>query len=123
MNDWPNYLIRTDFTEMGEVLAKVQVGEMDIINARLISTILSEYGPEAERSLWNTQPDLNEFSLFGAEVKYNGPNTQSMPTFSTFKYALCICFPERSVAPVGRLYLCWNDPVVEEPTETTAGEE
>jgi hypothetical protein len=62
MNDWPNYLIRTDFTEMGEVLAKVQVGEMDIINARLISTILSEYGPEAERSLWNTQPDLNELT-------------------------------------------------------------
>lgn len=118
MNDWPNYLIRTDFTEMGDQLATVQVGEMDIINARLISAVLSAYGPEAERSLWNTQPDLNEFSLFGAEVKYNGLNKQSLPTFSTFKYALCISFPERSVAPCGRLYLCWNDPV-----ETTVGEE
>lgn len=112
MNDWPNYLIRTDFTEMGSLLGQVQLGEMDIINQRLISTVLSAYGPEAERNLWNTQADLYEYSLTGAEVLYNGLNNHSLPTFSIFKYALCISFPERSVAPCGRLYLCWNDPAV-----------
>jgi hypothetical protein len=123
MNDWPNYLIRTDFTGIGDQLAKIQLGEMDIINARLVTTALSTYGPEAERSLWNTQPDSNEFSLLGAEVLFNGLNKHSLPTFSIFKYALCISFPARSVAPCGRFYLCWNDPVVEVPAETTDSEE
>lgn len=112
MNDWPNYLIRTDFTEVGESLAKIQRGEMDIINQKIVLGILSTYGPEAERELWNTDVDSTEFSLQGADVVYNGLNNHNMPTFSTFKYALCLSFPARSVAPRGRLYLCWNDPAV-----------
>ncbi|MNE64078.1 hypothetical protein D3C80_1594650 [compost metagenome] len=108
---------------MGELLAEVQVGECDIRNMQLLSSVLANYGPEADRAKWNTQADLREYSLFGVEVLYNGLNSQSLPTFSTFKYALCVSFPAISEAPCGRVYLCWNDPVAEEPAEPATGEE
>jgi len=123
MNDWPNYLLRADFTEMGELLAGIQLGQCDIRNMQLLSSVLANYGPEEDRSKWNAQADLREYSTFGVEVVYNGLNNQSLPTFSIFKYALCVKFPEGSVAPCGRLYLCWNDPAVEESAEPAASEE
>lgn len=123
MNDWPNYLIRQDFTEMGELLAEVPLGLLDESNQRFIASIFASYGPVADQEKWNLEESVNEFSLNGVEVLFNGLNGRDLPTFSTFKYALCLSFPERSTAPIGCLYLCWHDPVVDEPTTTTDGEE
>lgn len=123
MNDWPNYLIRQDFTEMAGFLEDIPVGPLDESNQRLVASILSEYGPVAEQQKWNLEESVNEFSLNGAEVLYNGFNSPNFPTFSVFKHTLCLSFPERSTAPVGRLHLCWNDPAVEESAETNPTEE
>ena len=123
MSDWLNYLIRQDFTEIGELLEDIPVGPLDEANQRFLASALSEYGPVADKDKWNLEESVFEFSLFGAEVTYNGRNSQSLPTLSLFKNTLCVVFSERSQGPVGRLYLCWNDVAVEAPAETAPSEE
>ena len=123
MDNWLNYLIRQDFTEMGELLQDIPVGPLDESNQRFLASALSEYGPVADKDKWNLEEAVTEFSLFGAEVSYNGLNNTSLPTLSLFKRTLCLTFSERSTAPVGRLYLCWHEPVVEAPAETAPSEE
>jgi hypothetical protein len=123
MDNWLNYLIRQDFTEMGELLEAIPLGPLDESNQRFIASCLAEYGPEEGKDKWNLEEAIFEFSLFGTEVTYNGLNSTSLPTLSLFKRTLCLTFPERSTAPVGRLYLCWNEPAVEAPAETDSVEE
>lgn len=123
MDNWLNYLIRQDFTEMGELLQDIPLGLLDESNQRFLASALAEYGPAEDKDKWNLEESVFEFSLFGAEVTYNGPNSNSLPTLSLFKHTLCLTFSERSTAPVGRLYLCWHDPVVEAPAETDPVEE
>jgi len=120
MQDWPNYLIRADFTELGELMHDVPVGVLNEPDQRLIAQILAECGPQDDKAKWNLNEQDVEYSLNGAEVVYNELNHPNLPTFSHYKYALGLRFPERSVAPVGTIYLCWNDPAVEEdPVEET----
>lgn len=123
MDNWLNYLIRQDFTDMGELLEEIPLGPLDENNQRFVASCLAEYGPVADKDKWNLEESISEFSLFGAEVTYNGPNSTSLPTFSIFKHTLCLVFPARSTAPVGRLFLCWNDAPVEAPAETDPVEE
>lgn len=123
MNDWPNLLIRQDFTEVGEMLADVPLGVLNESSMRLVSSVLAEYGPESVQDKWNLDEASNEFSLNGAEVVFNDRNHPDLPTFSFFKYALGVRFPERSIGPVGVIYMCWKEPVVVTPEEPTPAEE
>lgn len=123
MFDWPNYLIRQDFTEIGELLVDIPLGVLNESDRRLVSSVLAEYGPEADAAKWNLEEASNEFSLHGAEIVFNGRNHPDLPTFSFFKYALGVRFPERSTGPIGVIYICWKDPVVETPVEPTPAEE
>ena len=115
MQDWSNYLIRQDFTELGIMLHDVPLGPLNEADQRLLAQILAETGPQADSGKWNMDEHGTEYCLNGAEVVYNDLNGRSLPTFSTFKYTLGLCFPERSTGPVGTLYLCWHDPVETEP--------
>lgn len=115
MTDWPNYLIRSDFTKYADRLEAIPLGVVDENSARTLASVLAEYGSEEDRSKWNLTEGVTEFSLYGAVVSINGLNSRSYPTFSFYRYTLAVDFPEASTAPVGRLHLCWNDPVAEEP--------
>jgi hypothetical protein len=117
MQDWPNYLIRQDFTELGIMLRDIPLGPLNEADQRLVAQILSESGPTTDAGKWNMDEHATEYSLNGAEVVYNELNHRDLPTFSTYKYALGLRFPERSTGPVGTLYFCWHDPVVEAPAE------
>jgi hypothetical protein len=119
MNDWPNYLIRQDFTEPGEVLSVIPLGLLNEADQRLMTQVLSEHAPQVDKDKWNMDEHGTEYSLNGAEVIYNGLNHRDLPTFSTYKYALGLRFPERSTAPVGTIFLCWHEPVEEEPVAET----
>lgn len=123
MQDWPNYLIRQDFTELGVMLHDIPLGPLSEADQRLVAQILSESGPQADKDKWNMDEHGTEYCLNGAEVVYNELNHRDLPTFSTYQYALGLSFPERSIGPVGVLYLCWHDPVVEEPTDPIPAEE
>lgn len=115
MQDWPNYLVRQDFTELGIMLHDVPLGPLNEADQRLLAQILSESGPQGDAGKWNMDEGGTEYCLNGAEVVYNELNNRNLPTFSTFKHALGVRFPERSTGPVGTLYFCWNDPAVTEP--------
>lgn len=110
MSDWPNYLIRTDFTARGAQLAQIPLGPLDDSDQRFIAAVLADDTDPANKDKWNLDPASTEFSLNGVEVVFNGLNKQSLPTFSFFKYALGLKFPERSTAPVGSIYMCWYEP-------------
>lgn len=130
MSDWPNYLIRQDFTARGNALASIPTGVLDENGQRLLAAILTEVGVQEDKDKWNLDPASLEYSLVGAEVVYNGPNKYILPTFSFFKNALGLKFPAHSVAPTGAIYLCWYDatddlpghvtpePPLDEPVET-----
>lgn len=118
MQDWPNYLIRQDFTELGIMLHDIPLGPLCEADQRLVAQILSESAPQVDKDKWNMDEHGTEYSLNGAEVVFNDLNHRNLPTFSTYQYALGLSFPERSTGPVGTIYLCWHDPVVEVPDET-----
>lgn len=122
MIDWLNFLVRVDFTDIGEMFEEIPLGLLDDNNQRLMASILDSYGPAEAAGKWNMDPLAEEYSLNGAEIVFHAENHRDLPTFSTYKYALGVRFPERSVGPVGILYLCWNDPKVEEPTDPVAEE-
>lgn len=119
MQDWLNYLIRQDFTEPGEILREIPLGPLSEPDQRLFAQILSEHAPAADKDKWNMDEHGKEFCLNGAEVVFNDVNNPNLPTFSFFKYALGLRFPERSEGPVGTIYLCWHEPAVEEPADDT----
>lgn len=121
MSDWPNYLIRQDFTARGKDLAKIPVGLLDEGGQRMISAILSENGIAEDKDKWSISADSTDYSLNGVEVVYNGVNKYSLPTFSFFKYALGLKFPARSTGPTGYVYLCWYEPSDEEVDITPPG--
>jgi len=114
--DWRNYLLRNDFTEHADLLSAIPEGELNESGQRAIAAALNASGPMAQQKMWNQTEMTAEYSLNGAVVLYNGLNDREFATLSLFKYALRVKFPEWSTAPVGDLFLCWNDPVV--PTDT-----
>ena len=122
MKDWLNYLTRVDFTEPGEILREIPLGPLSEADQRLFAQILSDGAAQEDAGKWNMDEHGTEYSLNGAEVVYNELNHRNLPTFSTFKYALGLRFPERSVGPVGTIYLCWHDPKVEEPADPVVEE-
>lgn len=117
MNDWPNYLIRQDFTELGVMLHDIPLGPLSESDQRMVAQILSESGPQADSDKWNMDEHGTEYCLNGAVVVFNDLNNRRLPTFSTYQYALGLSFPERSTGPVGTIYLCWHDPVVSATTD------
>lgn len=119
MQDWPNYLIRADFTDLGEMLHDIPLGLLNDADQRLIAQVLSECAPQDDKDKWNMDEHGTEYSLNGAEVVFNDLNHPNLPTFSTFKYALGLSFPVRSTSPVGTIYLCWHEPAVEEAPVVT----
>lgn len=120
MQDWLNYLVRADFTDLGEMLHDIPLGPLNEEDQRLVAQILSECAPQEDKDKWNMDEHGTEYSLNGAEVVFNELNNRDLPTFSYFTHALGLRFPERSAAPVGTLYLCWNESAVE--TEPAAEE-
>lgn len=109
--DWRNYLLRCNFTEFGDQLAKIPLGQPDEGSLRLIAAALDAIGPRDERGKWSFDQMAAEWSLFGVEVVYNGKNSRNFATISIFKYCLLLRFPNWVTSPVGDLYMCWNDPV------------
>lgn len=114
MKDWLNYLVRADFTEPGEILREIPLGPLNEADQRLFAQILSDGASPEDKDKWNMDEHGKEYCLNGAEVVFNDLNHRDLPTFSTFKYALGLRFPERSTGPIGTIYLCWHDPVEEE---------
>lgn len=114
MKDWLNYLVRADFTEPGEILREIPLGPLNEADQRLFAQILSDGASPEDKDKWNMDEHGKEYCLNGAEVVFNDLNHRDLPTFSTFKYALGLRFPARSIGPVGTIYLCWHDPVEEE---------
>jgi hypothetical protein len=119
MSNWPNYLIRQDFTLHGNELAAVPLGLLDESNQRLIAAVLSEGADQADKDKWNMEEYGTEYSLNGVEVVFNDLNKVSLPTFSFFKYALGLKFPEVSTAPAGTIYMCWHEPAAKAPVVST----
>lgn len=115
MSDWPNYLFRPDFTEYESVLKDIPVGVADDYTSQLLLSVLLAGDPGEFKDRWNIDPMKTEFNLVGVNVVYNGLNHPNFATRSKFKYCLGIIFPENSTAPTGRIYLCWNEPVVVVP--------
>lgn len=112
--DWRNFMLRCDFTEYADQLSAVPLGPLDEGSSRMIASALETVGPWEGRDKWSFSQMAAEWSLYGAEVVYNGANHRDFPTISIFKHCLSLRFPEWSTAPVGDVYMCWNDPVVEE---------
>lgn len=112
--DWRNFMLRCDFTEYADQLSAIPVGSLNESTERAIASALDAVGPADARDKWSFGQMASEWSLYGVEVTYNGENHRDYPTISIFKHCLALRFPEWSTAPVGVLYMCWNDPVVEE---------
>jgi len=119
MSNWPNYLIRQDFTARGNQLSAVPLGLLNESDQRLIAALLSEGADRADKDKWNMEEYGTEYSLNGVEVVFNGLNKNSLPTFSFFKYALGLKFPAASTAPVGTIYMCWYEPAAKAPVAST----
>ena len=107
-SDWPNYLFRCDFTEFAEVLSQLPLGVADENTQRTIAAALDTAGPVDQRQHWSLTNDVTEYTLFGVEILYNGPNDRDFATLSTFKHCLRMRFPASTTAPVGAVFMCWN---------------
>lgn len=114
MSDWPNYLFRRDFTEWQDVLKDIPLGVIDEHSIYPLVAALQAGDTGVGKELWNVE-EMKEWSVRGVEVIYNGLNSRDFATRSKFKYCLGIVFPQEAIGPTGRVYLCWNDPVVAEP--------
>ena len=112
--DWRNYLLRCNFTQFADQLSAVPLGVLQEGDQRLIAAALDEIGPLDDKGKWSFSQMAEEWSLYGVEIIYNGLNSRDFPTISIYKHCLAMRFPEWATAPVGVLYMCWNDPVVEE---------
>lgn len=106
--NWTNYLFWRDFSAHADMLSELPLGVVDDDAALILGSILQEIDEGEGKALWNVDPESREFSLCGAEVLYNGENNHSFATLSTYKNVLVLRFPEASVKPVDRIYLCWN---------------
>lgn len=104
---WPDYFLRANFTEFGNVLERFPLGVVSDADSYALVGILQQVDKKAGKDLW-TRIAGTEWSVYGAEVVYNGPNHRDLATMSKFKFCLGLKFPASSTAPVGRVNLCWN---------------
>lgn len=104
------YMYGLDFTSQKDVLETYPVDmELDEYCEDLLEAIKAvDVG--AGSSLWNLDPESTEWSLHGAEIVYNGINSQALPTNSKAKYVLGIKLADRVTTPPGVMYLHYDDP-------------
>lgn len=102
-----DYLFHCDFTEFSKELSETPVGEIDGDTAVLLAAILQEKDTGEGRAHWNVESDT-PWSLYGASVVYNGPNSRNYPTKFKYDSVLVINFPSTEFIPNGRMYVQYN---------------
>lgn len=107
--NWANYLFHTNFTAERDTLATIPVGEVSDVTALMLAGILANIDNGEGKALWSENVESKAWSTAGCKVIYNGLNSTSLPTKSKMKYVLTLEFPSDSTAPVGRIYLQYND--------------
>jgi hypothetical protein len=109
---WIRYFFHLNLTDNRDVVDDFVAG--DVITEEsgvLLALALNEKDKKEGKGHWNAEANTNEWSLVGATVAYNGPNSLDYPTKGTMGFVLILDFPESSVKPQGRMYLPYNSGV------------
>ena len=93
--DGSNYLHNLDFEPMREYFDNLKVG--DTLTEDIRDMLCAVHG-----HVWNLH-EPGDYSLFGAVVTYNGPNTTTMATLDWFERVLTVSLSPDSKRLSGRL--------------------
>lgn len=107
---WKNYFFTADFTDDAEFLKRFNQGDvLTGTDADGMSGVFQKNDPHvSKKHLWNTRP-THDYSLEGAVVVYNGPNSDMMPTNSKYTHVMTLDFKETECEqPDGRVHLHYN---------------
>lgn len=112
---WKNYFFSEDFSAEHDFLQTIQTGQvLEAPTSETLAAIFQAYDRKAGKDLWIGSGVTTEYNLKGAVAFYNGPNSRDFPTNSIYSHVLMLEFPATSKAPVGKIYIQYNVPVVEE---------
>lgn len=106
--NWANYFFHTDFSDARDLLQSLPLGRLSEGNEAHLLGALSEHDQGEHRADWNGDENGGHFSLNAAEVVYNGPNSQSLPTKSLMGHVVTLELRAQDDLPVRRLYLQFN---------------
>lgn len=107
--NWKNYFFSVDFTPVHQYLSNIPLGTLEADNtATELANTLQTLDKKEGKLQWVGSGIGKSWNLVGAEVVYNGPNNNSLPTNSKYGQVLVLQFPQGSEAPVGRVYLQYN---------------
>lgn len=110
---WKNYFFSADFSPEHEFLQSIQSGQvLEAPVSETLAAIFQAYDRKAGKDKWIGSGETTEYNLKGATAFYNGPNSRDYPTNSIYSHVLMLEFPETSQAPVGKIYIQYNVPVV-----------
>lgn len=98
----PYYNVLVDFEE-GVALTGQQITDL--------VTAIKALDVSSGKTLWTSDAGVTQWSLAGAVCAHSGLNGSDLPTNPTYKYVAAINFRDGVTAPVGTLYLHYNDPV------------
>lgn len=105
------YMYGYDFTDYKSVLEDIDPGTILGVGDTALLDAIKAIDTNAGKSLWNLTEGATTWSLFGAEVVYNGINSALLPTNSSYKYAIGIKLRDDVTTPPGVFYLHYNDPI------------
>lgn len=112
MNTLHNFF-RADFTQSAEYLQAMTQGPLSEEAATSVAAMLGEMDPTEEgKGNWVASGE-GDYTLDEAEVIYVGKNHEDLPTNPLFGYVVGIRLRPDSEGNPRRLYMLFNDPVVE----------
>lgn len=115
--EWPNYLFFPDFSDFTNALKEIPLGVISEADALQIVAALTSDDHGEGRALWSPANGTGLWEIAGAEVVYNGLNSGRLPTRGNAKYVLGLLFPVTSVAPMGLIYMHYNESTAVAPGE------
>jgi hypothetical protein len=107
---WAEYFFRLALTEHRDVVEEFVEGDvLTPENAELLVLALNEKDKKEGKGKWNVDEQGTEWSVVGAVVVSNGPNSTSLPTKGTMHNVLILDFPDECQKPLGRVFLTYNN--------------